>query len=59
MKALPLIAGLLGLALIALSASAQTACPPGQKAAAGACVQSCPAGYEDRGQVCVFRSYNR
>ncbi|GGC52573.1 hypothetical protein GCM10010994_09560 [Chelatococcus reniformis] len=31
-------------------------CPSGLKFAAGACVQSCPAGYEDRGRVCVYRS---
>jgi hypothetical protein len=27
--------------------------------AAGACVRSCPAGYEDRGRECVFRSLSR
>src|SRR4029079_13818275 len=36
--------------------------PPGLqdgcRLAAGACVRTCPAGYEDRGQVCVFRSYD-
>ena len=25
------------------------------KFAAGACVPACPAGFEDRGRVCVFR----
>ncbi|MGE7413987.1 hypothetical protein [Methylobacterium tarhaniae] len=31
-------------------------CPPGTKEAAGACVRTCPGGYEDRGTVCVYRS---
>lgn len=50
------------LALVSLPALAQTNppfasyCPPGYKFAAGACVQECPAGYEDRGRVCVFRN---
>jgi hypothetical protein len=30
-------------------------CPPGHKIAAGACVQSCPGGYEDTGRICVYR----
>lgn len=32
------------------------ACPPGLKNAAGACVRSCPAGYEDQGTICSYRS---
>lgn len=31
-------------------------CAPGLKFAAGACVQSCPAGYDDRGRICIYRS---
>ncbi len=31
-------------------------CPPRLKYAAGACVRRCPAGYEDNGWVCRFRS---
>ena len=31
-------------------------CAPPLKFAAGACVPSCPGGFEDRGRVCVFRS---
>jgi hypothetical protein len=31
-------------------------CRPPLKFAAGACVRSCPGGFEDRGRVCVFRS---
>ena len=34
-------------------------CPPPLKLAAGACVRACPAGYEDRGRECVFRSLGR
>ncbi|KMO17462.1 hypothetical protein [Methylobacterium indicum] len=34
-------------------------CRPPLKFAAGACVARCPAGYEDRGQTCVFRSLSR
>lgn len=33
-----------------------TSCPPGQKWLAGICVLSCPAGFEDTGRTCVFRS---
>jgi hypothetical protein len=32
------------------------ACPPPLKYAAGACVRRCPAGYEDNGRTCRFRS---
>jgi hypothetical protein len=32
------------------------ACPPPLKFAAGACVRRCPAGYEDNGRTCRFRS---
>lgn len=47
-------------ALLAGPAQAQWAasCPPPLKDAAGACVASCPAGYEDRGRTCTFRSYS-
>nr|WP_287745427.1 hypothetical protein [Methylobacterium sp.] len=31
-------------------------CPPPLKYAAGACVRRCPAGYEDNGRYCRFRS---
>ncbi|MDN3626059.1 hypothetical protein QW694_23885 [Methylobacterium isbiliense] len=31
-------------------------CPPPLKYAAGACVRHCPAGYEDHGRYCRFRS---
>jgi hypothetical protein len=31
-------------------------CRPPLKFAAGACVPACPAGFEDRGRVCVLRS---
>ncbi len=31
-------------------------CRPPLKFAAGACLPVCPAGFEDRGRVCVFRS---
>jgi hypothetical protein len=34
-------------------------CRPPLKFAAGACVAQCPAGYEDRGRVCSFRSLSR
>jgi hypothetical protein len=34
-------------------------CPPPRKLAAGACVVACPAGYEDRGRDCVYRSLSR
>ncbi|TGE00547.1 hypothetical protein [Methylobacterium nonmethylotrophicum] len=34
-------------------------CRPPLKFAAGACVASCPAGYEDRGRTCVYRSLSR
>ena len=34
-------------------------CRPPLKFAAGACVAQCPAGYEDRGRVCTFRSLSR
>ena len=30
-------------------------CRPPLKLAAGACVASCPAGFEDRGSFCEFR----
>jgi hypothetical protein len=33
-----------------------TACKPPLKFAAGACVVTCPGGYEDRGRECVYRS---
>lgn len=33
-----------------------TYCPPGLEYAAGACVRSCPGGYEDTGKICVFRN---
>jgi hypothetical protein len=36
-----------------------TTCPPPRKLAAGACVAACPAGYEDRGPVCVYRNTSR
>lgn len=32
------------------------ACRPPLKYAAGACVRRCPAGYEDMGRTCRFRS---
>lgn len=32
------------------------ACRPPLKFAAGACVRRCPAGYEDNGRYCRFRS---
>jgi hypothetical protein len=35
-------------------AGAQT-CQSGYKSAAGACVKSCPGGYEDNGRTCVYR----
>jgi hypothetical protein len=41
------------------AALAQQGCRPPLKFAAGACVAACPAGYEDRGSTCVFRSYSR
>jgi hypothetical protein len=31
-------------------------CRPPLKFAAGACVPSCPAGYEDRGRYCEYRA---
>lgn len=30
-----------------------SSCAAGLKLVAGACVRSCPGGYEDRGSVCV------
>jgi hypothetical protein len=30
-------------------------CPSGFKSAAGACVKSCPGGYEDTGRTCTYR----
>jgi hypothetical protein len=50
------------MALVALPALAQSRppyganCPSGRKFAAGACVATCPGGYEDQGRVCVKRS---
>ena len=53
------------LMLLALPACTQTrsggaqwasSCPSGQKLAAGACVTSCPGGYEDRGSYCFMVS---
>ena len=32
-----------------------SSCRPPLKFVAGACAASCPAGYEDRGRVCVYR----
>ena len=51
----------LAVAATAVPAAAQYAasCPPPQKLAAGACVTVCPAGYEDRGRECMFRSLSR
>jgi hypothetical protein len=49
---------LLGLASEQAAAQWASSCPPPLKLAAGACVASCPGGYEDRGRVCVFRSYS-
>ncbi|BAQ44622.1 MULTISPECIES: hypothetical protein [Methylobacterium] len=43
----------------ALLAQQETGCRPPLKSAAGACVAQCPAGYEDRGRICVFRSLSR
>ena len=40
-------------------AQSAAACPPPRKLAAGACVSACPAGYEDRGRDCVYRSLSR
>jgi hypothetical protein len=34
-------------------------CPSPLKLAAGACVQSCPGGYEDRGRECVYKNLSR
>lgn len=34
-------------------------CRPPLKSAAGACVAQCPAGYEDNGRYCSYRSLNR
>ncbi|WP_407528159.1 hypothetical protein [Methylobacterium oryzisoli] len=34
-------------------------CPPGLKWVAGACVRSCPGGYEDQGDRCVYRNMSR
>ncbi|AWN50057.1 hypothetical protein DK419_14510 [Methylobacterium terrae] len=34
-------------------------CRPPLKFASGACVAQCPAGYEDRGRTCAFRSLSR
>jgi hypothetical protein len=31
-------------------------CAPPYKSAAGACVPTCPGGFEDRGRTCFFRS---
>jgi hypothetical protein len=55
MRRLAICAAALALAASAFTAAAQT-CPRGQKFAAGACVTSCPGGYEDRGRTCVYRS---
>lgn len=44
----------------ALRAQAEESyCRPPLKFAAGSCVAQCPAGYEDRGRVCSFRSLSR
>ncbi|WP_288586468.1 hypothetical protein [uncultured Methylobacterium sp.] len=43
----------------ALRAQEESYCRPPLKFAAGACVAQCPAGYEDRGRTCVFRSLSR
>ena len=57
--------GVLALAVLALLAAAPaqaqyaTACPAPKKFAAGACVATCPAGYEDQGRVCVYRNMSR
>lgn len=34
-------------------------CPRGLKWAAGACVRTCPGGYEDQGDRCVYRNMSR
>ncbi|ACL61382.1 hypothetical protein [Methylobacterium nodulans] len=57
----------IGILLAAISAAPgpavaqayRTSCPPPLKEAAGACVRECPAGYEDRGRFCAFRSLGR
>ena len=54
MTRLVIAAASLAFVLSTFPAGAQT-CPRGWKTAAGACVQSCPGGYEDRGQTCEYR----
>jgi hypothetical protein len=54
MRRLWIMTAALGFTLSTMPAGAQV-CPRGWKSAAGACVQSCPGGYEDRGQTCEYR----
>lgn len=49
------LVALAALAAAPTPAVAQAACQPPLKWAAGACVASCPGGYEDHGRECVYR----
>lgn len=54
-----LAASVLGGAGPAAAQAGAGSCPPPLKFAAGACVVTCPGGYEDQGRVCVYRSLSR
>ena len=56
MKAVVFAAALTLFALPALAQPYGANCPRGTKFAAGACVVTCPGGYEDQGRVCIKRS---
>jgi hypothetical protein len=58
--AMPLLAAsILGASSPVRAQQATGSCPPPLKLAAGACVTSCPAGYEDQGRVCAYRNTSR
>ncbi|MDP4003936.1 hypothetical protein [Methylobacterium sp. NEAU K] len=54
-----ILAALTLLAAAPAQARSAAACPHPKKLAAGACVTTCPAGYEDRGRDCVYRNQSR
>jgi hypothetical protein len=54
-EATTLLALAAALLTVAASQAGAQNCPPRHKIAAGACVQSCPGGYEDTGRICVYR----
>ena len=57
-RAVALLVALSGMAIGTAQAQGAS-CPPGMKHAAGACVRTCPGGFEDRGDTCVYRNQSR